>query len=62
MEINTQKRGGGEIPKGECAGRARSLGVWPRGGGGRDHVGRNPWDTGLPNSQYANSCLHVQFF
>ena len=25
--------GGGEIPKGGRAGRARSLGIWPRGGG-----------------------------
>ena len=40
-------RGGGEIPKGGRAGRARSLGIWPRGGeiprdlapGGRDHGG-----------------------
>ena len=39
--------GGGEIPKGGCAGRARSLGIWPPGGrdpwgfgpGGRDHGG-----------------------
>ena len=45
--------GGGEIPKGGGggggggggrAGRARSLGIWPRG---RDHGGRNPWDTGF---------------
>ena len=47
--------GGGEIPKGGRAGRARSLGIWPQGGEiprdlapeGRDHGGgRNPWDTG----------------
>ena len=37
---------GGEIPKGGCAGRARSLGIWPGGQdpqgfgpGGRDHGG-----------------------
>ena len=53
-------RGGGEIHKGGRAGRARSLGIWPRGGeiprelapergGGAISRGggRNPWDTGL---------------
>ena len=48
-------RGWGEIPKGGRAGRARSLGLWPRGGrsqgiwppGGRVHGGLNPWDTGI---------------
>ena len=48
--------GGGEIPKGGRAGRARFLGIWPPGGarslgiwprGGRDHGGRNSWDTGV---------------
>ena len=50
--------GGGEIPKEGRAGRARSLGIWPRGGeiprelapegGGDDFTGgRNLWDTGL---------------
>ena len=48
--------GGGEIPKGARAGRARSLGIWPRGReiprdlapGGRVHGGGgNPWDTGI---------------
>ena len=35
-------RGGeGEIPKGGHAGRARSLGTWPRGG--RYHGGRGLW-------------------
>ena len=37
--------GGGEIPKGGRAGRARSLGIWPRGG--EITGGRNPWDTGI---------------
>ena len=34
-------RGEGEIPKGGRAGRARSIGIWPRGGGGggQDHGG-----------------------
>ena len=46
--------GGGEIPKGGRAGRARSLGIWPGGEIPRDLVpggkitgGQNPWDTGL---------------
>ena len=33
-----EKGGGGQIPKGECAGRARSLGIWPRGGGGGGEI------------------------
>ena len=40
--------GGGEIPKGKGGGggvgRARSIGIWPRGG--EITRGRNPWDTG----------------
>ena len=35
---------GGEIPKGDRARRARSLGIWPLGG--EITGGRNPWDTG----------------
>ena len=47
--------GGGQIPKGGRAGRARSPGIWPRGvkflwdlAPGGEITGRqNPWDTGL---------------
>ena len=53
--------GGGRDPKGGRAGRARSLGIWPREGGGARSLGiwprrgeiaggggaRNPWDTGV---------------
>ena len=49
--------GGGEIPKGGGrAGRARPLGIWPRGreiprdlarGGGEITGEQNPWDTGI---------------
>ena len=60
--------GGGEIPKGGRAGRARSLGIWPRGGeiprdlapGGEITGGRNPWDTGidgLGSIEHALNCL-----
>ena len=54
--------GGGEIPKGGRAGRARSQGIWP---GGRDHGGggRNLWDTGLVVKciPMQNSCIRKLF-
>ena len=57
--------GGGEIPKGGRAGRARSLGIWPAGGEiPRDLApgGRNPWDNGsVPYLQlfpYTTSSVH----
>ena len=62
--------GGGEIPKGGCAGRVRSLGIWPGGGeisrdlapGGRDHAeGRNPWDTGIKKVTPGVSHVELSF-
>ena len=45
---------GGEIPKGGRAGRATSLGIWPRGA--RLRGGRNPWDTGLVLILHMRTC------
>ena len=41
------KGGGGEIPKGRRLRRARSLEIWPRGGGGGDI----PWGFGPGGSE-----------
>ena len=41
------ERGGGEIPKRGRLRRARSLEIWPRGGGG----GRYPWGFGPGGSE-----------
>ena len=52
--------GGGEIPKGGRAGRARSLGIWPQGGEiPRDLApgGPNPWDTGKVKFQQPPSLM-----
>ena len=53
--------GGDESSKGGRVGRARSLGIWPRWG--RDHGGRNPWDTGLNwlTGSYAPGCIAAIF-
>ena len=60
--------GGCEIPKGERAGRARSLGIWP--GGARSRGGEIPWtpDRGamFTNSTYKvnitlNNTVRIQY-
>ena len=51
--------GGGEIPKEGRAGRAKSLGIWPRGGGEVTR-GRNPWDTGNGQNEIVSDTVRSE--